>query len=45
MSEDNDTNSFSIDDVVRELDRQETKIVISKINKKFKKTTTVIRGF
>ena len=44
MSEDNDTNSFSIDDVVRELDRQETKIVISKVIKKFNKPTTVIRG-
>jgi translation initiation factor 1 len=44
MSEDSDTNSFSIDDVVRELDRQETKIVVSKIIKKFNKPTTVIRG-
>ena len=44
MSEDNDTNSFSIDDVVRELDREETKIVISKVIKKFNKPTTVIRG-
>jgi translation initiation factor 1 len=44
MSEDNDTNSLSIDDIVRELDREETKIVISKEIKKFNKPTTVVRG-
>jgi translation initiation factor 1 len=44
MSEDNDTNSLSIDDIVRELDREETNIVISKEIKKFNKPTTVVRG-
>jgi translation initiation factor 1 len=44
MSEDNDTNSLSIDDIVRELDREETKIVISNEIKKFNKPTTVVRG-
>jgi len=44
ISEDNDTNSLSIDDIVRELDREETNIVISKEIKKFSKLTTLIRG-
>jgi translation initiation factor 1 len=44
MSEDNNSNSLSIDDIVRELDREETKIVISKVIKKFNKPTTVVRG-
>jgi hypothetical protein len=46
MSEDDDnnTNSLSIDDIVRELDREETNIVISKEIKKFNKPTTVVRG-
>jgi len=44
ISEDNDTNSLSIDDIVRELDREETNIVISKEIKKFNKPTTVVRG-
>ena len=44
MSEDNDTNSLSIDDIVRELDREETNIVISEEIKKFNKPTTVVRG-
>jgi translation initiation factor 1 len=44
ISEDNDTNSLSIDDIVRELDREETKIVISKEIKKFNKPATVVRG-
>jgi translation initiation factor 1 len=44
MSEDDSSNSLSIDDIVRELDREETKIVISKVIKKFNKPTTVIRG-
>ena len=44
MSEDDSSNSFSIDDIVRELDRQETNIVISKVIKKFNKPTTVVRG-
>jgi translation initiation factor 1 len=47
MSEDDDnnnTNSLSIDDIVRELDREETNIVIFKDIKKFNKPTTVVRG-
>jgi translation initiation factor 1 len=44
MSEENNSNSLSIDDIVRELDREETKIVISKVIKKFNKPTTVVRG-
>jgi len=44
MSEDNNSNSLSIDDIVRELDREETNIVISKDIKKFNKPTTVVRG-
>ena len=44
MSEDKDTNSLSIDDIVRELDREETNIVISKQIRKFNKPTTVVRG-
>ena len=44
MSEDNDTNSLSIDDIVRELDREDTNIVISMEIKKFNKPTTVVRG-
>jgi translation initiation factor 1 len=45
ISEDNDTNSLSIDDIVRELDREEkTKIVISKEIKKFNKPATLVRG-
>jgi translation initiation factor 1 len=44
MSEDNDTNSLSIDDIIRELDREETNIVISKEIKKFNKPITVVRG-
>jgi translation initiation factor 1 len=46
MSEDdnNNTNSLSIDDIVRELDREETNIVIFKDIKKFNKPTTVLRG-
>jgi translation initiation factor 1 len=44
MSEDNNSNSLSIDDIVRELDREEANIVISKEIKKFNKPTTVVRG-
>jgi len=44
MSEDNNSNSLSIDDIVHELDREETNIVISKEIKKFNKPTTVVRG-
>lgn len=44
MSEDNNTNSFSIDEIVRELDREKTNVIISKEIKKFNKPTTVIRG-
>jgi translation initiation factor 1 len=44
MSEENNSNSLSIDDIVRVLDREETKIVISKVIKKFNKPTTVVRG-
>jgi translation initiation factor 1 len=44
MSEDNNSNSLSIDDIVRELDREETKIVVSKEIKKFNKPTTVVHG-
>jgi translation initiation factor 1 len=48
MSEDDDdddnTNSLSIDDIVRELDREETNIVLFKDIKKFNKPTTVVRG-
>ena len=44
MSEDKDTNSLSIDDIVRELDREDTNVVISKEIKKFNKPTTVVRG-
>ena len=41
MSEDNNSNSLSIDDIVRELDREETNIVTSKEIKKLNKPTTV----
>lgn len=44
MSEDNNTNSFSIDEIVRELDREKTNVIISKEIKKFNKPTTVVRG-
>jgi translation initiation factor 1 len=44
MSEENNSNSLSIDNIVREIDREETKIVISKVIKKFNKPTTVVRG-
>jgi translation initiation factor 1 len=44
MSEDNDTNSLSLDEIVRELDREETNIVNSKEIKKFNKPTIVVRG-
>jgi translation initiation factor 1 len=44
MSKDNNSNSLSIDDIVRELDREEAVIVISKVIKKFNKPTTVVRG-
>jgi translation initiation factor 1 len=44
ISEDNDTNSLSMDDIIRELDREKTNIVISKEIKKFNKPTTVVRG-
>jgi translation initiation factor 1 len=44
MSEDNNSNSLSIDDIVRVLDREEAEIVISKVIKKFNKPTTVVRG-
>jgi translation initiation factor 1 len=44
MSEDNDASSLSIDDIVRELDREKMNIVIFKDIKKFNKPTTVIRG-
>ena len=44
ISEDKDTNSLSIDDIVRELDREDTNVVISKEIKKFNKPTTVVRG-
>ena len=44
MSEDNNTNSFSIDEIVRELDRENTNVIISKEIKKFNKPTTVVRG-
>jgi translation initiation factor 1 len=43
-SEDNNTNSLSIDDIVRELDREEMNVVISKEIKKFNKPITVVRG-
>jgi len=44
MSEDNNSDSLSIDDIVRELDREEMNIVISKVIKKFNKPTTLVRG-
>jgi translation initiation factor 1 len=44
ISEDNDKNSLSIYDIVRELDREETNVVISKEIKKYNKPTTVVRG-
>jgi translation initiation factor 1 len=44
ISEDNDTNSLSIDDIVLELDREKINIVISKEIKKYNKPTTVVRG-
>jgi translation initiation factor 1 len=44
MSEDNDASSLSIDDIVRELDREKMNIVIFKDIKKFNKPTTVVRG-
>jgi translation initiation factor 1 len=43
MQEDNNSNSLSIDDIVRELDREEMKIIISRDIQKFNKTT-VVRG-
>ena len=42
MSEDYDTNSM--DDVLRELDREKTNIVISKEIRRYKKSTTIVRG-
>jgi translation initiation factor 1 len=44
IPEDNDKNSLSIDDIVRELDREEKDIVISKEIKKYSKPTTVVHG-
>ena len=44
MLEDNNTNSFSIDEIVRELDRENTTVIISKEIKKFNKPTTVVLG-
>ena len=42
MSEDYDTNSM--DNVLRELDREKTNIVISKEIRRYKKSTTIVRG-
>lgn len=42
VSEDYDTNSM--DDVLRELDREKTNIVISKEIRRYKKSTTIVRG-
>jgi translation initiation factor 1 len=42
VSEDYDTNSM--EDVLRELDREKTNIVISKEIRRYKKSTTVVRG-
>lgn len=44
MSEDHNTNSLSIDNIVRELDREEMNVVISKEIKKFNKPITVVRA-
>jgi ABC-type dipeptide/oligopeptide/nickel transport system ATPase subunit len=45
ISEVNNSNSLSIDDIVRELEGEETNIVISKEIKKFNKPTTVVVVF
>ena len=42
VSEDYDTNSM--DDILRELDREKTNIVISKEIRRYKKSTTILRG-
>jgi translation initiation factor 1 len=42
VSEDYDTNSM--DNVLRELDREKTNIVISKEIRRYKKSTTIVRG-
>ena len=42
VSEDYDTNSM--DDVLRELDREKTNIVISKEIRRYKKSSTIVRG-
>ncbi len=45
MSEDNNSNSFSIDEIVHELDRENTNVIISKEIKKFNKPTTVVQWY
>ena len=42
MSEDYDTNSM--DDILRELDREKANIVISKEIRRYNKPTTILRG-
>jgi translation initiation factor 1 len=42
VSEDYDTNSM--DDVLEELDREKTNIVIYKEIRRYKKSTTIVRG-
>ena len=42
MSEDYDTNYM--DDVLQELDREKTNIVISSEIRRYKKSTTIVRG-
>jgi translation initiation factor 1 len=42
VSEDYDTNSM--DDILRELDREKTNIIISKEIRRYKKSTTILRG-
>ena len=42
MSEDYDTNS--IDNILRELDREKTNVIISEEIRRYKKSTTIVRG-
>jgi translation initiation factor 1 (eIF-1/SUI1) len=42
LSEDYDTNS--IDNILRELDREKTNVIISEEIRRYKKSTTIVRG-
>lgn len=44
MLEEKNSDSLSIDEIVHQLDLEETNIIISKEIRKFNKLTTIIRG-